>query len=133
MASSKAAVTFISETLKLELQPLGVRVVTAMVGAIGTNLYENKAPFALPPDSYYKPIEGIIASQAAGALQDPNNEDVSVTAGNIMRDVVGGRSGQIWRGGEAGRASILSWLIPTKIRERILHQERGLYQLKKLR
>ncbi|KAL7625006.1 NADPH-dependent 1-acyl dihydroxyacetone phosphate reductase [Parahypoxylon ruwenzoriense] len=127
--SSKAAMTFISETLKLELAPLGVRVVTAMVGAIGTHLY-NRPDFALPPDSYYKDIETTIRKQSRGEMQAPFNEPVDVTARNIVRDTLAGRRGQIWRGGEAGRASILSWLVPTAIRDRILHSNRGLYELK---
>jgi 1-acylglycerone phosphate reductase len=127
--SSKAAATFISETLKMELAPLGVRVVTAMVGAIGTTLY-NGHEVSLPQGSYYKPIEEYIKKQSRGEMQAPFNESVDVTARNLVKDTLAGRRGQIWRGGEAGRASILSWLVPTALRERILHAERGLYQLK---
>lgn len=36
--ASKAAANSISETLRLEMKPLGVRVVTAMVGAVTTPL-----------------------------------------------------------------------------------------------
>ncbi|RDW58828.1 LijC [Coleophoma cylindrospora] len=127
--SSKAAATFISETLKMELAPLGVRVVTAMVGAIGTTLY-NGHEVSLPQGSYYKPIEEYIKKQSRGEMQEPFNESVDVTARNLVRDTLAGCRGQIWRGGEAGRASILSWLVPTALRERILHSERGLYKLK---
>nr|AMJ52082.1 lijC [Ascomycota sp. F53] len=127
--SSKAATTFISETLKMELAPLGVRVVTAMVGAIGTQLYDNHE-VSLPEGSYYKPIEETIKKQSRGEMQEPFNEPVDVTARSLVKDTLAGRRGQIWRGGEAGRASVLSWLVPTALRERILHSERGLYQLK---
>lgn len=121
--------TFISETLKMELAPLGVRVITAMVGAMATQLYESHE-VSLPPDSYYHSIEEIIQRQSRGEMQKPFNEPVDVTARNLVQDTLSGRRGQIWRGGEAGRASILSWLVPTVLRERILHAERGLYQLK---
>lgn len=100
-----------------------------MVGAIGTQLY-NKYDMSLPADSHYKPIEDIIRKQANGELQEPFNEPVDMTARNIVRDTLAGRRGQIWRGGEAGRASVLSWLVPTNLRERILHSNRGVYQLK---
>lgn len=113
----------------MELAPLGVRVVTAMVGAIGTSLY-NDREVALPEGSYYKPIEGHIKKQSRGEMQEPFNESVDVTARSLVKDTLAGRRGQIWRGGEAGRASVLSWLVPTVLRERILHAERGLYQLK---
>lgn len=127
--SSKAATTFISETLKMELAPLGVRVVTAMVGAIGTQLYDNQEISSLPPGSYYEPIEDFIKRQARGEMQAPFNEPVDVTARNLVKDTLSGRRGQIWRGGEAGRASILSWLVPTSLREKILHADRGIYSL----
>ncbi|KAL4997566.1 hypothetical protein BDV10DRAFT_201832 [Aspergillus recurvatus] len=127
--SSKAAATFVSETLRLELAPLHVRVVTAMVGAVGTQIY-TKHNMTLPEDSYYKPIEKYIAKQASGELQEPNNEDINVTARNIVRDTLGGRRGKIWRGGEAGAAKYGSWLLPTWFVEWLLHQGRGLFQLK---
>lgn len=89
------------ETLCLELAPLHVRVVTAMVGAVGTNIY-TKYNMTPPEDSYYKPIEKYIAKQASGELQEPNNEDINVTARNIVRDTLSGCRGKIWRSGEAG-------------------------------
>lgn len=39
--SSKAAVTILSETLRLELAPLGVTVITGMLGSIRTNFHSN--------------------------------------------------------------------------------------------
>lgn len=127
--SSKAALTFLSETLKIELEPLGVRVVTAMVGAIGTQIY-SKDEMILPAGSWYQPIEEIIRKQAEGKLQEPNNEPIDITARNIVRDTLRGRRGKIWRGGEAGAASIGSWLLPTRFLEWLLHQQRGLYELR---
>jgi 1-acylglycerone phosphate reductase len=121
--------TFLSETLKIELEPLGVRVVTAMVGAVGTQIY-NKNEMTLPADSWYMSIKEIIGKQARGELQEPNNESADVTARNIVRDTLGGRRGKIWRGGEAGAASVGSWLLPTWFLEWMLHQHRGLYELR---
>ncbi|KAF5238784.1 hypothetical protein FANTH_10206 [Fusarium anthophilum] len=128
--SSKAAMTFISETLKIELEPLGVRVVTAMVGAINTEIYDG-CDVVLPTDSWYKPIEDTIRRQAKGEMQLPNNEAVEVTAASIVKDTLSGRRGKIWRGGEAGIASIGSWLFPTWLVESILHKNRGLSTLRK--
>jgi len=130
--SSKAALTFLSETLRLELEPLGVRVVTAMVGAIGpTDIYRKSDKMTLPEDSWYIPIESLIAKQASGEMQEPNNEYVDVTARNIVLDTLRGCRGQVWRGGEAGMASLGSWLLPTRFRDWVLHQQRGLWQLRK--
>ncbi|RYP36917.1 hypothetical protein DL767_003165 [Monosporascus sp. MG133] len=94
--SSKTAMTFLSETLRMEMRPLGVRVVTAMVGEIETGFY-NHGTFSLPPDSHYKSIEAIIRKQSTGEMQ-VNNEKAWVTARNLVNDVLSGRSGQVWRG-----------------------------------
>lgn len=100
-----------------------------MVGAIGTEIY-TKYEMTLPADSWYKPIEDIIAKQAHGELQEPANEPADVTARKIVHDTLSGRHGKIWHGGEAGAASVGSWLLPTRILEWFLHQQRGLYQLR---
>ncbi|XXG94899.1 hypothetical protein Hte_001158 [Hypoxylon texense] len=138
--SSKAAQTFLSETLRLELEPAGVRVVTAMVGEMATRFYrraagagagggeeEEGSPLrALPEGSWYKPVEDIIRAQARGELQ-LNNEDPRVTAQNLVNDTLGGKRGKTWRGGVAGFASVATWLMPGKLFEWILHKDRGVY------
>lgn len=101
-----------------------------MVGAINTKIY-TKYTLSLPPESWYKPVEGIILKQSRGELQEPFNEDVDITARNVVRDTLRGSRGMIWRGGEAGTAKYLSWMLPIWIRERILHSKRGVYDLKK--
>ncbi|KAI4860613.1 putative short-chain dehydrogenase/reductase [Hypoxylon rubiginosum] len=131
--SSKAAKTFISETLRIELEPVGVRVVTAMVGEISTRIYSNAGGDSdgsfspsLPEGSWYKPVEDIIRAQGRGELQ-LNNEDPRVTAQNLVNDTLGGKRGKTWRGGVAGFASVASWLLPGRLFEWILHKDRGVY------
>ncbi|RYP50371.1 hypothetical protein DL769_010960 [Monosporascus sp. CRB-8-3] len=55
--SSKSAVTAISEGLRVELKPFGVNVVTVMVGAVQTKLFDNAPEHHLPPNSSYKAAE----------------------------------------------------------------------------
>ncbi|KAK3376220.1 hypothetical protein B0T24DRAFT_618253 [Lasiosphaeria ovina] len=129
--SSKAAMTFLSETLRIELRPLGVRVVTAMVGEVETTLYAGTAAtesFSLPAGSHYKQVEAVIGRQARGELQT-SNERAEITAGNIVRDVLSGTNGPIWRGGVAGFAKYATWLMPARLFEWILHKDRGVYDL----
>ncbi|RYP74976.1 hypothetical protein DL771_002624 [Monosporascus sp. 5C6A] len=45
-SSSKAAVKQLSEILRVELEPLGVRVVTALIGAVDTQIFANSHPDA---------------------------------------------------------------------------------------
>ena len=96
------------------MEPLGVRVVTAMVGEVQTKIYENGDPPQLPTDSYYASVQQYITRQATGKLQE-SNELAEVTARNLVSDVLGGLSGHTWRGGVAGTARIASWLLPTRI------------------
>ena len=119
--------TFLSETLRMELRPLGVQVVTAMVGEIESGFY-NHATFSLPSNSHYKSIEAIIRKQSTGEMQ-VNNEKASVAALNLVNDVLSGRCGQVWRGGVAGTAKYASWLAPRRLFEWVLHRNRGLYTL----
>jgi 1-acylglycerone phosphate reductase len=55
-SGSKSCMATISETLRLEMKPLGVNVITVITGAIETNIFTN-APEQqpLPEDSLYKP------------------------------------------------------------------------------
>ncbi|CAK7220120.1 NADPH-dependent 1-acyl dihydroxyacetone phosphate reductase [Sporothrix bragantina] len=52
--ASKAAVNSFGHTLRVELAPLGVRVVTIVTGAVSTHLFDNATPRCnLPEDSLY--------------------------------------------------------------------------------
>ncbi|KAK4043911.1 hypothetical protein C8A01DRAFT_12662 [Parachaetomium inaequale] len=127
--SSKASARWISETLRIEMQGLGVRVITAMVGEVETNIYQNaRAPPSLPPSSYYASIKDLIFQQGTGQMQN-ENEKASVTAENLVRDVLSGRDGHVWRGGVAGRAKYLHWMLPERFFEWFLHSSRGVYQV----
>lgn len=88
-----------SETLRLELAPLGVRVITAMVGEIKTKFFGNSVNPELPSSSLYKPaIEGI--KRAANGEMNVKQEDPDVFATFVVAKVVGGATGQIWKGGK---------------------------------
>ncbi|KAJ4415540.1 hypothetical protein N0V82_007262 [Gnomoniopsis sp. IMI 355080] len=126
--SSKAAETMISESLRIELEPLGIRVLTVMLGQVSTQMYANSAIVHLPEGSPYNKIASTIATQNRGELNF-NNEPAEVTARNLVRDAISGRSGKIWRGGLAGTVSLALWLLPTWLFEWIVHLKRGVYDL----
>jgi 1-acylglycerone phosphate reductase len=120
---------WLSETLRIELQPLGVRVVTAMVGEVESNIYDNARTPSLPLSSYYNSVKHIIFQQGTGQLQK-ESEKAEVTAENLVRDVLSGRDGHVWRGGVAGRAKYFHWILPERLFERFLHANRGVYEVK---
>ena len=106
-ASSKAAMTAITEHLRLELAPFGVTVLTVNTGGVRTNGFADGANFKLPPTSRYKSIEKEIAARARGEAGMLWMES-SVYAEKVVGDVLGGCSGQIWRGGYAW---VVRWVL----------------------
>lgn len=126
--SSKAAETMMSETMRIELEPLGVRVMTVMLGQVSTQMYANTPTFRLPEGSPYEKIAAAITSSSKGELNH-NNEPAIVVARNLVRDAISGRRGQIWRGGLAGTVYLSLWLLPKRLFEWIVHLSRGVYDL----
>ncbi|MCJ1395436.1 hypothetical protein MMC18_008322 [Xylographa bjoerkii] len=110
-SSSKAALTIASETLRLEVEPFGVRVITAMVGAVDTNIYSNNSIFKLPAGSLYMPIEQRIADINAGK-NSLKGADVNTFAKKVIDDILKGNKGQLWRGRMASMARWVSILVP---------------------
>ncbi|OTB01231.1 hypothetical protein M426DRAFT_221919 [Hypoxylon sp. CI-4A] len=105
--SSKAALTSISETLRLELAPFGVSVVTIMAGAVASHFHDND-PFHLPPASYYTPIEQTIGGWASGELK-PKGCSAEQFAEMLVEDIVGaGKNGMVWKGPYADGIKFLS-------------------------
>ncbi|KAJ0418287.1 NAD(P)-binding protein [Aspergillus carlsbadensis] len=54
--ASKAALAHWSNTLRVEMGPLGVKVLLIISGEVGTNILRNDHGRALPEDSYYSPL-----------------------------------------------------------------------------
>ncbi|RYP58438.1 hypothetical protein DL770_010424 [Monosporascus sp. CRB-9-2] len=99
-SSSKAAVKQLSEILRVELEPLGVR-----------------------------PIRQFIVDQRE-AKKQPKMEHVDVTARHLVNDVLGGAKGLIWRGAASTDAKWLSWLLPSWALEMATNGTRGLSELR---
>ena len=98
--SSKAAVTIVSETLRLELAPLGVTVITGMLGNIKSNFHLNDSWQGMPDTSRYKSVEPQIAKNAEGKI-GPKKDEVEDFARRFVSDILRGASGQVWRGAKA--------------------------------
>ena len=111
---SKAAMTAITDTLRLELAPFGVKVVTVITGAVNTNTLSNGVNFELPADSIYKSIEKEIAARARGEDGTPRMEP-SVFAEKVVADILQGANWQIWRGGYASIVRFTSNWFPASI------------------
>ncbi|KAF3392270.1 hypothetical protein EIK77_004303 [Talaromyces pinophilus] len=128
--SSKAATALLSETLRIELAPLGVRVITAMVGAVNTQFFADRTDLVLPPGSYYEPIRGKIDHDNKGLQYTASQkQDVNVFAKNIVNDVISGKSGQIWRGKSSSMAWLVSAVMPASTVTNMVNKDKGLEEL----
>ncbi|KAK8004818.1 oxidoreductase [Apiospora arundinis] len=108
-ASSKSALTTLSETLRLEL-----------------------APSALPPGSRYVSIEPTIAGWASGELT-PKGMSADEFAASIVGDIVGTTAkagGLVWKGVNAGSVKVLGHFAPQSIMDAAMSYGQGLKELK---
>jgi 1-acylglycerone phosphate reductase len=110
---SKAALSLISETLRVELAPFDVKVITCITGAVKTNIMTNSYKQSLPEDSIYQPASKEITDRASGTekLDTCSPEEFSQ---KLVKDVMGGSSGKVYRGKMASISSILSTYVPSK-------------------
>lgn len=106
--ATKAAVETLGHSMRTELAPLGVRVVTLKTGSIKTDLFNN-APSKLPEGSLYAPIRDWIEQRRfteAATFMDANEYAKYVVA-QLLRPSV---KKVIWYGGLTTITWILSWL-----------------------
>ena len=130
-ASSKAAMTRISETLKVELEPLGVRVVTVMSGSADTPLFDKPGgQLRLPEGSYYHGVEEAAAKERRDHQRQATKVDV--LANRLVKDILGGTRGMIWYGAFAPTVRYITWAFPAWIVDRLVNAERGIRQVKRL-
>lgn len=89
-AASKSALNSLSETLRLELGPFGVSVVTILPGVIDSNLHINDAKRSDMPDtSRYLAIKDMIASWASGETMPKDGLSAEKFAELVADDVLG--------------------------------------------
>jgi len=124
-ASSKAAETRLSETLRVELDPLGVRVVTAMCGSANTPMFNKPGGrMELPNTSYYYDVQEIAYKERIS--HQGKAMKVELLVNELVKDIIRGRKGVIWHGSFASFVKFASWALPTTLVDRMVNAERGL-------
>lgn len=96
------------------MKPFGVKVVTVITGAIETNIFVNAPEHRLPADSIYKAAANEVAARATGTdvSQHSKREDF---ARDLVRDILGGASGKVYRGAMASTIRFVGTYLPTTI------------------
>ncbi|KAL4867934.1 hypothetical protein BDV12DRAFT_170575 [Aspergillus spectabilis] len=129
-SSSRTAQIRLSETLRLELAPLGVRVTTVILGGVETqgNNPTNIPDLELPPDSHYCNIISTIDRHKKTQVH-PNKQNIETAARNIVGDVLGGNKVFVRR----GQASTISWLcntfLPYRVFTWLINRESGIERI----
>lgn len=111
-SASKAALTVASETLRLELDPLNVKVLTIISGNVQTNFWSNEVFITLPEDSYYVTIKKEVEDCATGK-KSGKQTDAKEYARQIVATVDAGQSGAVWKGALAGTVRWMARFMPT--------------------
>ncbi|KAJ5146873.1 uncharacterized protein N7443_001527 [Penicillium atrosanguineum] len=128
-ASSKSAVARMSETLRVELEPLGVRVVTSICGSVNTPMFSKPGgPMELPEASYYHGVQDTAWKERMDHQRQAT--DVNVLAGKLVQDILSGKRGVIWRGAFSPSVRWASWLNLKWLVDRLINSARGLSQVK---
>ncbi|MCJ1243742.1 hypothetical protein MMC30_000939 [Trapelia coarctata] len=130
-SASKSALTNASETLRLELAPFGINVVTAMLGVVKSNLLANSPDLHLPPGSMYKPVEQQIREADSGK-HVPKGMDPNKFAVQLVKDILNGRKGRVWRGNVAHVVKWASSYLPTGVFDGLISDGMGFDELVKI-
>ena len=111
-SASKAAINALSDTLRAELTPFGVGVVTLMVGTVQTPFYAQQTDFDLPEGSRYAPARAEMVRWGTGAAVT-NACSVDAFAESVVDDIVGPAAGRhVWKGPNSSLIWFLSSFVP---------------------
>ncbi|KAM3417529.1 NADPH-dependent 1-acyldihydroxyacetone phosphate reductase [Cercospora zeina] len=111
--ASKAAIVNLGETMRLELEPLGVKVITVVTGIIETKLHENEKLTELPSTSYYAPLGQWLKERKAGTR--PPGMAVEEYAKLMVNKVESGKNGKFFVGPLTPLFVYMKWWMPTWI------------------
>lgn len=102
----------IAETMRLELAPFGVKVLSVVSGALQTMGQTHFDDWKLPVDSLYMSVEETIRTRARGQEGAPRM-DPGDYAKRVVSEITAGRAGKFWYGASAGVVKFSVSYLPT--------------------
>ncbi|WP_237067510.1 SDR family oxidoreductase [Microbulbifer guangxiensis] len=129
--ASKAALHALSDVLRLELKPFGIRVMTVQPGAIASEFGRHAQVSLrglLAPDSWYKRQEEVVQARALESQQ--NATLASTLARKVVKELLRKRPPAVLRVGN--RSRLLPWMarwLPRGFRDWILSRRFRLRRL----
>ncbi|PVI02452.1 NAD(P)-binding protein [Periconia macrospinosa] len=100
-ASSKRAVEVVADTLRVELAPFNVTVLTVVTGGVQTSGQTYFGDLKLPESSLYKKIEHTIVERAQGRGDGLSRVEARDYAQAVVNEIEKGKSGKFWYGAAA--------------------------------
>ncbi|AEO70552.1 f70860f3-57bc-4a17-a497-b85ae4cbfba3 [Thermothielavioides terrestris] len=127
-AASKRSAEIIAETMRLELAPFHVKVLSVVTGAIKTKGQSHFDDWKLPEASLYLPIEATIRDRARGQEGAPRMEAADY-AKRVVSEIVKGKTGKFWYGAVAGLAKFMVSYLPSWVVDSAVQIRTGLDEL----
>lgn len=125
-AASKAAAASLTDSMRLELAPFGIRVINLVTGGVQSTFFQNSNDAQLPADSIYNIAKEAITGPMNGDQPGMNKIDAKTWANQVARDLSQRTPPyMIYRGSMAG-VSRLASLLPTWITEGIRKRMSGI-------
>ena len=127
--ASKAALHSLSDAMRMELAPFGVRVVTIQPGGIASKFgATGESQARLPADSLYSPIASFVLGRAK--LSQRGATPVDEFAREVVDHLLNPNSGAIFRtGAQSTRLPMLKRWLPTRVLDGKMAKMFGLQNL----
>jgi len=126
--ASKAAVHALSDALRMELAPFGVRVMEVQPGAIDTSFAKNagtQAELLINQQSPWWPLRESIRARTQASQDRPT--PASAFAADVLKAVQQAKPPRLLRSGNGSRAlPLMAALLPKGLLERVLKKRFGL-------
>lgn len=128
-SASKAALHLLSDALRMELAPFGVKVVTVQPGAVASRFGANaaEAAFQAGPGSRYQPVADMVQQRARLSESDPTPAER--VARRILDRALRPRPPAVIRVARGSRLLPLLGRLPAPWRDRILSRRFHLHEL----
>ncbi|KAI1253629.1 hypothetical protein MGN70_004020 [Eutypa lata] len=129
-AASKKSEEIMAETLRLELSPFHVKVLSVVTGALKTMGQTHFDNWKLPENSLYSPVESTIRDRARGQEGAPRME-ADDYAKRVVSEIISGRTGKFWYGASASAVKFGTSYLPTSLMDSGVQIKTGLDELAK--
>ncbi len=127
--ASKAAVNLLSTSLRIELAPFGIDVVTVQPGAIKSNFGKvAAASIRLPEESVYQPVAAYVAARAQASQKNPT--PVEEFSKKLVNKLFGENIPKIIRLGKSSAQLPIIANLPANQFDRIMSKGFGLNKLR---